>query len=169
MENKLYFGTKIVVSDPCYTIDTWCNEIVSNMKEGNYIPTIEEHDGYIRSISIVHEDHQDNGNKWGFVSDNIGVDSGQCGFFNIDSYRNDSLDIPFSDAEGKDFYESYRKTEDGDHWYGKICGYTLRNEQYGELQGVGLVSSSGFGDGSYNLYAKRDSSRKGIALKVKFF
>jgi hypothetical protein len=106
---------------------------------------------------------------WEFVSDNIGVDSGQCGFFNIENYRNDSLDIPFADAEGKDFYESYRKTEDGDHWYGKICGYTLRNEQYGELQGVGLVSSSGFGDGSYNLYAKRDSSRKGIALKVKFF
>jgi len=173
--NKVKFGNQILVSDPCYTIDTWCNALVPNTLEGNYDVSVKEKYGRIKSITITHENHTHNKDKWKYISGDIGVDSGQCGFFNLDAYRNDSIEIPFADDNGKDFYNEYTKREEGDSWYeegdswyGKICGYTLQNKQWDGLEGIGLVSSSGYGDGSYDLYAKRVDD-KVTALKVKFF
>ena len=33
-------GNEVVVSDPCYTIPTWCQVIVKDVKEGDYIPFV---------------------------------------------------------------------------------------------------------------------------------
>lgn len=167
--NKVKFGNQILVTDPCYTIDTWCNELVSNTLEGYYDVEVKEKYGRIKSITITHENHPYNKDKWKCISQDIGVDSGQCGFFNLDNYRNDSIDIPFADDNAKEFYDTYTfRDEGGGEWYAKICGYTLQDKQWDALEGIGLVSSSGFGDGSYDLYAKKVDN-KVTALKVKFF
>ena len=164
----LKFGSKILISDPCYTLDdAMFNAIVSDMQEGEYSVKTTTRDGRVRTITITHTKESDF--NWERLT-SVGVDSGQCGFFDLKTYRNDSVDIPFADEEGKDFYESYRKTDAGDEWYGKICGYTLQPKGWEALDGIGLVSSSGYGDGYYDvLIAKDNYLGKGVGLSIKFF
>lgn len=33
---KIKLGNSVMVSDPCYTLDTWCQAKVDNVKEGEY-------------------------------------------------------------------------------------------------------------------------------------
>jgi hypothetical protein len=73
------------------------------------------------------------------------VDSGQCGIFSIDTYRNDTI------AEGietppNDFKISGKS--EGDLWYEKMCDFTLSEDSWG-MYNTGVVSSSGVGDGGY--------------------
>jgi hypothetical protein len=44
---------------------------------------------------------------------------------------------------------------------------TLAEESWGVLSG-GAVSSSGFGDGSYNVYGSKDESDEYVAFYVEF-
>ena len=96
MTNKIKLGTEVVVSDPCYTIPTWCQGIVSGVKPGMYDTYVKRHDcgdWGIRSsmILVIHEDHKDDKLVWKDYPATIGVDSGQCGIFSKESYRDDSI------------------------------------------------------------------------------
>lgn len=95
-----------------------------------------------------------------------GVDSGQFGFFDKDFYRNDesAKDLPKAD-----FGVNYDR-EEGDQWYRACCKLTLGEEGYGVLPN-GAVSSSGYGDGSYEVRGAidtRDSKLEYVAFEVIF-
>ena len=83
----------------------------------------------------------------------VAVDSGQAGFFN---------EKFFSESEKGDY-------DTPDSFYGECCGITLADEPYGVLENeLGVVSSSGYGDGVYPLYVVLDSNGKVIASKIVF-
>lgn len=78
----------------------------------------------------------------GPLHNNIGVDSGQCGFFD-----NQTFDPPTNCSSEYD---------DTSTFYGKCCDKTSGDDQAGIIFG-GVVSSTGVGDGSYQLLGAADS------------
>jgi len=151
--NQITLSENVMVSDPCYTPDTWCQTKLDNVLPGLYNVEVDRHDegtGWgirVSSITVIHKDYTDT-DDWEQHSD-CGVDSGQCGVFCMTSYRNDGIvegiTTPTLDNP---FVIPFR--EDGDKWYEKICHFTLCEPQWG-MYDTGVVSSSGIGDGQYPL------------------
>jgi hypothetical protein len=159
-ENKIRLGTKVIVSDPCYEIPTWCQEVIKGVRPGVYDTDVEISDEgdwgeRIASLTALHESCKDDP-TWEHYSYNIGVDSGQAGIFCATSYRKDELakSIPWLTEKGSPFKEGYQEIEVGDSWYEKMCDRTLNDKQWGTYD-RGVVCSSGFGDGSYELLVSR--------------
>ena len=156
---------KMILSDPCYVVPTWCQGVVDNVKNGTWVGRVEHSDegnwGVRNSILIsinleaiskmplLEQDLFSMGELLPFEG---GVDSGQFGHFDFANYRKDELAKDLPKAFDDDF-----ATEDGDEWYRAICNITLTKEsEFGSLPN-GVVSVSGFGDGSYNTYGIKDS------------
>lgn len=161
--NKINLGNfivsedKIHVSDPCYSYDIWCTETINNVLPGDYNAKMEKisDEGYwgerVSRLIINHKDYPDiNPNI--FVSDRIGVDSGQAGFFDDNYYK---------ENQGGEF-DNY------DSFYGKICRLTLSDNQGGIIDNKGIVSSSGYGDGNYELYIGKNRDNKVVSACLVF-
>lgn len=169
--SSIHLGESVVVSDPCYTIPTWCQAIVNNVLPGKYntgVFTTDETDGWgtrCSHIVAIHEDYcgQDENIGWKRYPATIGVDSGQAGIFSKESYRIDDHPI---DSEGYNFGNDFDK-EPGDVWYRKMCGLTLSDQSFGSYD-QGVVSSSGIGDGSYELLVATRKN-KVIGFVVNFY
>lgn len=159
--SKIKLGQQVVVSDPCYTIPTWCQAVVDGVKPGtyeSYVKKVDLNDWGVRCSMLiaVHEDYRDGVLRWEEYPADIGVDSGQCGIFSSESYRNDSITERIGFGEGDiSFFKNFgRPQEDGEKWYVSMCSRTLGNQSYG-MYDEGVVSSSGIGDGSYVLYVAK--------------
>lgn len=148
-------GSEVVVSDPCYTIPTWCQAIIPNVLPGKYIPEVEKSDEgqwgmRITNLRVIHEDFYEKPGliDWEKHPAVIGVDSGQCGIFDKTYYRNDNR----SESYGINLMwnKEWSETE-GDDWYQRMCTLTLSEEHCGSFLD-GVVSSSGYGDGAYTLW-----------------
>ena len=55
---------------------------------------------------------------------------------------------------------------EGDDWYEKMCKFTLSEASWGAYDN-GVVSSSGIGDGAYDLYVMKDGDEI-VGMKVDF-
>jgi len=156
---------KMILSDPCYVVPTWCQGVVDNVKNGTWVGRVEHSDEgdwgtrnsllisinleAISKMPLLEQDLFSIGELLPFEG---GVDSGQFGHFDFANYRKDELakDLP------KSFEDDY-SIEDGDEWYRAVCNITLTKELgFGSLP-FGVVSVSGFGDGSYNTYGIKDA------------
>jgi hypothetical protein len=171
---------EVVVSDPCYTIPTWCQAVISNVKPGMYHTTVRKHDAgdwgvRCAMVFAIHEEYVNFPNllhgKWELHPADIGVDSGQCGIFSKDSYRNDSHQIENGDGDISFFNkepwsEMGPKKDSGEDWYIKMCSRTLGGLQWGTYE-KGIVSTSGFGDGSYQLFVVKKRG-KIVAFAIDF-
>jgi hypothetical protein len=165
--NKIKLNKEVVISDPCYTIPTWCQAILGNVLPGNYevhCKSVDLGDWGVRNsmLLVVHEEHSDEPLEWDSHPATIGVDSGQCGIFSRESYRNDKHPIERGDA---DF--SCSRGESGDDFYDKMAQRTLSSKSFG-VYDEGAVCSSGIGDGSYMLFTSQDEFGNVIALAVDF-
>lgn len=161
---------EVVVSDPCYTIPTWCQAVISDVKPGMYHTTVRKHDAgdwgnRCAMVFAIHEEYVNFPNllKWELHPADIGVDSGQCGIFSKDSYRDDSHKFGF---EPYDFGPGFPSDGDGDIWYRHMCKHTLSEQQWGTYE-KGIVSTSGFGDGSYQLFVVKKRN-KIVAFAIDF-
>jgi hypothetical protein len=167
----------IVCSDPCYVIPTWCQGIVDNVKNGTWLAEVDMKDEgnwgvRVASLFIVNKHAFENQGVFP-ISESVfdeeplnfagGVDSGQFGFFDKDFYRNDEL---AKDLDKENFGENY-DMQSGDTWYRACSKLTLGNDQWGVLPN-GVVSSSGFGDGSYDVFGLKDDSGEYVAFAVVF-
>lgn len=179
----------VYVSDPCYSIGTWCQALVENLKPGKYIGYMKKADfgpggfGGIRAtdIWITHVDYPHlYPVKILDSSIDIGVDSGQAGIYDKEYYekyhipelnehwydRQFSL-IYYYDVDGNDFIEPYLKTDwktGKDEWI-----YSGQERRIGAtIDKKGVVSLSGFGDGSYMLYARKNKEGQIIGLRINF-
>jgi len=170
MENNFEVKSGVMVcSDPCYSLDTWCMGIVENVKNGTWLSSIETSDEgdwgvRIATLEVRHNDFKDTNLK--FVDElpfTGGVDSGQFGFFDKEFYRNDesAKDLP------KYGFSSDFDKKSGDIWYRACCDLTLGKEQWGVLPN-GVVSSSGYGDGSYGVFGEKNAEGEYVAFKVVF-
>jgi hypothetical protein len=122
-------------------------------------------------LTVHHSDFKINEKDWEEISGTFGVDSGQFGFFDRDHYRKaESVKgMPKYDF-GNDFLTD-DTDRSGDAWYQACCKITLDNpESWGALPN-GVVSSSGFGDGSYTVYGIKDThspNHEYVAFRVVF-
>lgn len=166
---------KIVCSDPCYNTDVWCMGIVDNVENGTWYADVEKRDmdewgERIAVLWIANKKELTINPKlaWEVLDEKplkfTGcVDSGQFGFFDFVDYRNDEN---AKDLKKYDFGENYDR-ESGDQWYRACSDLTLADESWGVLPN-GVVSSSGFGDGSYDVFGYKDAYDKYVAFAVVF-
>ena len=180
-----------MVSDPCYSLDTWCQTKLSNVLPGKYNVEVDKSDegGWgvrVSSITVIHEDYEDT-DDWEQHSE-CGVDSGQCGVFCMTSYRNDTIFKKIKvkvlhikkfnlkkrkKIRSKENYKfktyrkfKFRKIKKGDVWYEKMCHFTLGKESWG-LYDTGVVSSSGLGDGQYPMDVMMDGD-KVVGIRIEY-
>ena len=132
-------SNKIYVSDPCYEYDENDNSCVLTLKgavNGKYIVTVNVariyHD--IESLTIKLEDYLYS--EPSIFAGKIGVDSGQAGFFDKEYYM---------ENQGGDF-------DDLTTLYGLACSLVLSKQEGGIVHNRGVVSSSGCGDGEYEVF-----------------
>ena len=151
--SKIILSENVIVSDPCYSTDVWCQTKLKDVLPGTYNVDVQFSDegdwgNRVSNLTILHESIVDDGIslEWEDL-DSVGVDSGQCGIFCETSYRNDtivdSIDTPTLETP---FEIPFR--EDGDKWYEKICHFTLGVDSWGSYE-TGVVTSRGIGDGMY--------------------
>ena len=172
MTNKIKLGKEVVVSDPCYSLPTWCQAVVKNVLPGSYVANATEMDAgdwgnRIAYLTAIHEDYVDQDLSWKRYPAEIGVDSGQAGIFSKETYRVDGIDmdVPTETYDGRPF--DLPITEDGDDWYLKMCKITLATLEWGTYEN-GVVSRSGIGDGGYTLYVAR-VNRKVVGFIIDFY
>ena len=167
--NQITLSENVMVSDPCYTPDTWCQTKLDNVLPGLYNVEVERHDegtGWgvrVSSITVIHKDYTDT-DDWEQHSE-CGVDSGQCGIFCMTGYRNDELSKSITTPTLDNPFVLPYNDKGGDMWYEKMCHFTLHKDQWG-LYDTGVVSSSGIGDGLYPMDVMMDGDKiVGIRLE----
>lgn len=161
MENKgtIKLNSKVMVSDPCYGLNTWCQGIVENVLHGVYDCFVEYSDegewGERVSAIEVRHTHYDGPRDFYPEDFEVGVDSGQAGIFDYEYYEK---------------YHSDRKERPhvDDDWYSMVCSITLSREEAGIANNLGFISSSGYGDGGYTCWTARDNSGKVIAIRIEY-
>ena len=167
--NQITLSENVMVSDPCYSPDTWCQTKLDNVLPGLYNVEVDRHDegtGWgirVSGITVIHEDYEDT-DDWEQHSE-CGVDSGQCGIFCMTGYRNDELSVGITTPPLDNPFVLPYNDKGGDMWYEKMCQFTLGKEQFG-LYDTGVVSSSGIGDGLYPMDVMMDGDKiVGIRLE----
>ena len=168
--NQITLSENVMVSDPRYTPDTWCQTKLNNVLPGKYNVEVDKHDegtGWgvrVSSITVIHEDYTDT-DDWEQHSE-CGVDSGQCGIFCMTSYRNDEMSVGITTPTLDNPFVLPYNDKGGDMWYEKMCHFTLHKDQWG-LYDTGVVSSSGIGDGQYPLDVMMDGD-KIVGMRITY-
>lgn len=160
---------QVMVSDPCYEIGTWCQHELDKVKNGKWMSvkvSSDEKDWGIRVAELYAYtgDEPEEEDFEHVEGASIGVDSGQAGIFDLSAYRNDKL-IDINEIQNH-FWRN-ENDEIGQLWYGACCDITSSGKSAGSLTG-GVVSSSGYGDGGYDLYAVKDAEGLITAIKVVY-
>ena len=135
------------VTDPCYDMDTWCAGQLDNVMNGIWEAHVGLHDddhgwgrrvAYLHIVNIGAERHFDHmaelDSTWENSNIHVGVDSGQAGFFDLEMFQT----VCKAEAVKGKFYD-------------EICDLT---NPWG-VHPTGVVSSSGYGDGSYDCLVRR--------------
>lgn len=160
------------VSDPGYAKDVWCSATIKDCLPGPWqahavIKDEGDWGDRISKLMVLHDSSPEVLDLLQQVSVSgdgrtmtaptcleyardltIGVDSGQAGFFD---------EVNFSvDSSVPDFEE---EADFGSKWYSYCCHLTLCEDQAGVLP-YGAVSSSGLGDGSYDLFIHRNNKEQ---------
>ena len=141
-------------SDPCYDRDVWCCGTFDNCKLGTWeagVLMLDEGDLGNR-VAVLAARHKETGPDFTSIRDpkiylglaswteqpfEVGVDSGPAGLFDEAHYQDDTVFDGMKEPE-----HDY-----GDLWYNHACDITLSRMQAGVMP-FGVVSSSGFGDGT---------------------
>jgi hypothetical protein len=154
---------QMAVSDPCYdrsTSDDLRGEL-KNVKTGTWnafsfqgdVPSWGER---IHELQVLHQTvsyETASNSTWSREeSFDVGVDSGQAGFFDNSQY-------PYGNIG------EYGETET---FYGRVCETTLNESSGGIIDNFGVASSSGYGDGCYQCYTLRNEQDEIIGAKIIF-
>lgn len=168
MTQTINLGPEVYVTDPCYSVPTWCQKKLDNVLPGEWIVSMiyDEKGGSNRNaeLYLIHKDYQ---SKYGLSFDwlgDFGVDSGQAGVFDAASYRDDAYAAGITTPEVDFFLQG--DPEEGDAWYTKMCKFTLAADGWGSYA-AGAVSSSGWGDGMYPVYGAEVDGNI-VALQLVF-
>ena len=142
---------KIIVADPSYDYGDGETLLLKKVLSGKYFTSVTTTDNLITSLKICHSDYKNSDLKferYGVIT----VDSGQAGFFD------------------KTYFVKNQGGEVGDlnSIYGLSCAVTSSPKQAGIMQKKGVVSSSGFGDGCYNVFVARNSANKIVSAYIEF-
>lgn len=149
-------GEIAFLSDPCYGTMSMYNSTIQTIPgKYNVYVTISESNsrfymGRITSIMAVHQDYYP---KFKTMPKNdreslfCAVDSGTCGIFD------------------KDYFKKFHTEDDvDDEWYDK---FVINMDSFINTENKGAISSSGWGDGCYPVYAEYVGD-KAFAIRIKF-
>lgn len=151
IEGEIVFNTDTLdVTDPCYDKDVWCRMTVPIAPgKFNYRAELVDYWGErVSALRIVSADIDCIPNR-GRVIGNIGVDAGLAGFFD------------------------HKPDYDDDKW-AEICEFINHDENCYEVDEktplgcVGVFSSSGIGDGGYNVYELLDDNGYRCGYEIEF-
>jgi hypothetical protein len=134
---------EVLVSDPCYEVDTWCNGSLSNVKKGKWKSYVVEEDRIMYLVAYHNKTKVPsyNSSMWKKSDIEVGVDSGQAGIYDRKYFKDDRI------VNGLDRKHEEIICED-EPWYSFNCDRTLAKIGAGVIP-YGVVSSSGYGDGCY--------------------
>lgn len=145
------------ISDPCYEPGMCGLVVLENVKQGAWNAYVTHGatnwGGHRCKVLVaIHSEYPKSLRITGKTDINIGVDSGQAGIFSVDAYH--------GGAEGGEYGSG--------GWYDTCCKITCGTKLgAGVLEG-GCVSSSGFGDGSYNCFITRNGEAAVVGVKIIF-
>lgn len=205
IENKgtITLGEKVMVSDPCYGLGTWCQGVLENVLPGAYDCNVEYNDEgnwgvRVSAIEVTHESCRGKFIALECEDFEVGVDSGQAGIFDYEYYAKYHMDATERPHVDDDWYDmvcdlTHTKVENPEY---EEFSYELTDTSVEELQkrfeaffeyqdsiksvkylhkndgnttdGLGLVSSSGYGDGGYNCWTAKNENGKIVAIRVEF-
>lgn len=147
---------KIVVADPSFDYGDSETLLLKKVLSGKYFASIETTNlkdcgQIVTSLKVYHSDYKNFDLKFERCGV-IAVDSGQAGFFD------------------KTYFIKNQGGEVGElnSLYGLSCAVTSSPKQAGIIHKKGVVSSSGFGDGCYNVFITRNSANKIISAYIEF-
>lgn len=204
-ENKgtIKLGTKVMVSDPCYGLGTWCQGVLENVLPGQYDCKVEYSDEgtwgiRVSAIEVTHVDYNGKFLLLNLEDFEVGVDSGQAGIFDYEYYANYHMnaterphvdddwydrccDLTHTRVENPDYEEfSVELSDDSvEELREKLNAYfeykdSIKARKYlskldgNTIDGLGFVSSSGYGDGGYNCLTCRNEDGKIVSIRVEF-
>lgn len=166
-------GPVMRISDPSYTKGAWCCGCVSDCKTGTWEAAIFHVEGeWGDRVAMLVARHRDTGpafekarsiqalrgiEPWTECSFEVGVDSGQAGFFDDVHYQDNTV---FDRMPPAGF-------QYGDAWYAHCCDLTLSPIGAGVLP-YGAVASSGYGDGSYIAAVHKSTGGETDAVFIRF-
>ena len=175
---------KLIVSDPCYEVGTWCQSGVDKARNGTWHAFVKlTNEGewgvrvaalyavnalYATGTPLAHEGdrprlHALEQLDWELAPGEIGVDSGQAGIFDAEHYRKDE------DVKDYTFLETDedKRICTEEVWYSMNCDATLKDDRGGRVIPFGVVSRSGYGDGGYSLTTVTEKG-KVVAARITF-
>lgn len=135
---RIKLKNKVIVMDPCYDLksDIGFGATLDDVKSGEYVVEVSQDGKTVTSLEVTHVDHYREGANplvdMYETDEYVGVDSGQAGIYN---------------------YNYFKKVSDpkiNHSWYQEICKLTL-SDRFGIKDGECVVSSSGYGDGEYDV------------------
>lgn len=148
----------VFVSDPIYFPGIWCQAAIEGIKPGKWIGFMYKKDTgknwgtRVTDLWITHEDYLDEFPTLYVKDVEIGVDSAKAGFFDSDY-----------------FLEHHKGGELDKDWADRLYEATKTGEGDGAMiDGKCVVSTSGLGDGGYNLYESQNSEGETVVLRIKF-
>lgn len=125
-------GNTAIASDPCYELGVWCQLEIQNVSAGRYDAFVRILQGHVAELIAVKQDGRYEYPTYPY-GDPIGVDSGQAGIFDRDWWERNAGPHGYLDC------------------YDDICQVTL-GYLFGTYDDSCVVSSSGWGDGGYQVY-----------------
>lgn len=139
-------GGKLLVTDPCYDLGTWCQGVLKNVHNGVWEASVELAGKRVGRLHVKAVGQVPVG-PWFDQDFDVGVDSGQAGFFTHSKYP--------------------RESADDSAFYGRCCDATLSGRA-GIIEGTGVVSQSGWGDGGYLCRTRRNKDDKLVEAEIVF-
>jgi hypothetical protein len=177
---------KLRVSDPCYERDTWCAGVLDKVRNGiwnGHVVRVDESCdvwGGIRNAELhaYHSDLNKLPDRWTKTKIDVGVDSGQAGIFDEDKYpqgkhepeRMKEFNEGKFNASFDEFYEACGVQTLGKYGADNGDGYYASNINFksaGVVNDMGVVSTSGYGDGGYSCYVYKQHGEV-VAVKIVF-
>jgi len=164
---QITLGHFVYLTDPGYTPEQWCCG-KTKVHPGTYNCSVwtaglKDWGKRTVSIKIVHTDFSEeeidkfHASKRRKFVENVYVDSGQAGFFDKDY---------FEANQNKPGVEDDKTNV---NWYNRICEITLnRDNPHGTIDGLGVVTDSGLGDGAYPCFAWKNKWGDTVALEIVF-
>lgn len=130
VENKgiITLGAKVMVSDPCYGLGTWCQGVLKNVLPGQYDCNVEYSDEgswgtRVSAIEVTHVNYKASFLLLQMEDFEVGVDSGQAGIFDYEYYAKYHMDAT-------------ERPHVNDDWYDMVCDLThtnVKNPDYEEF------------------------------------
>ena len=164
---------RMVISDPSYELNELKNTTIENVKNGKWDSVVIHSDDnkHIESLIIINykgvreDESMFNELNYIFEDENqlqrlFSVDSGQFGFFDLEGYRNNK-----KCQKIKRHSKVIIKPEDA--FYSICCDRVSSTEGWGTLP-FGVVSSSGCGDGLYEVFALKNKQGEYCVFGVDF-